>query len=109
MLATVSNVWWPRLDRDVVGTAKTCQQCQVAGKNKTPLSRQNQTGMLSKCVENNQEIAIDFAGPFQNAIKATKYRIVSIDHLNGWPEAKFLQKPDTDKVTAFFERSYSNT
>ena len=33
MLATVSNVWWPRLHRELVGIAKACLQCQVAGKN----------------------------------------------------------------------------
>ena len=28
MLATVSNVWWPRLHREAVSLAKTCPQCQ---------------------------------------------------------------------------------
>ena len=36
-LATVSNVWWLRLHREVVGIAKACQQCQVPGKNIKPL------------------------------------------------------------------------
>ena len=50
MLATVSNVWWPRLHREVVGIAKACQQCQVAGENIKPLVRQNQIGKLPKRV-----------------------------------------------------------
>ena len=45
-----------------------------------------------------QEIAIDFAGQFQNAPKAKQYLLVSIDHLTGWSEAKFLRKPTTEKV-----------
>ena len=31
------------------------------------------------CTENIQEIAIDFVGPFQNAIKSKKYLLVSVD------------------------------
>ena len=90
MLATVSNVWWPRLHREVVGIARACQQCQVAGKNIKPLLTQNQIRKLPKivennqdiAVENNQEIAIDSAGPLQNANKANKILIVSIDLFN---------------------------
>ena len=100
MLATLSNVWWPRLHREV-GIAKASQQFQVAGKNIKPLLRKNQIGKLPKCVKKIQTIVIDFAGPFQNPNKANKYLIVSIDHFRGWPEAKFLWKPDTDKVLAF--------
>ena len=52
----------------------------------------------------NQEIAIDFAGPFQNAIGAGKYLLVSIDHYTGWPGAKFLRKPNTEKVLEFLQK-----
>ena len=79
MLATVSNVWWPRLHRDLVGIAQTCQYCKTAGKNIKTLLRQSQVGKIPALTEKNQEIAIDFAGPFQNAIKARKYLLVSID------------------------------
>ena len=61
------------------------------------------------CKKNAQESAVDFTGPFQNANKANRYLIVSIHHFNGWPEAKFLRKPDTDKVIAFLKRIYSKT
>ena len=33
MLATVSNVWRPRPQREVVGNAQTSQQCKTGGKN----------------------------------------------------------------------------
>ena len=59
--------------------------------------RQRETGRLPTCTEDNQEIAIDFAGLFQNAINAKKYFLVSVDHHNGWPKAKFLRKPNTEK------------
>ena len=70
MLSTVSNVWWPRLHREVVRIARTCPQCQTVGKKIKPLLKQNQVGELPKCIEANQEIVKDFARPFQNAIEA---------------------------------------
>ena len=48
MLKTVSNIWWPHLHREVVGIAKGCQQCQVAGKNIKPLRRLPDTGSQGK-------------------------------------------------------------
>ena len=33
MLATVSNVLWPRLLREVVKIARSCPQCRESGKN----------------------------------------------------------------------------
>ena len=73
MLSTVSNVWWLRLHRQVVGIAKSCPHCQTADKNIKTILKQKQVGELPKCTEANQEIAIDHAGPFQNAIGAKKY------------------------------------
>ena len=72
MLATVANVWWPRLHREIVGIEQTCQQCKTSGKNIKTLLWQKQEGQLPKCNEINQEIAIDFAGPFKNAIGAKR-------------------------------------
>ena len=63
MLTMDANVWWPRLYREVVGLAKNCQQCQVAGKNVKPMLWQKEIGQLPKCTENNQELATNFAGP----------------------------------------------
>ena len=48
MLATVSNIWWPRLHREIVGIAKACQQCQVAGKSIIPLRIIPNTGSQGK-------------------------------------------------------------
>ena len=106
MLAIAANVWWPRLHRDVVGLAKHCQQCQASGKNIKPMHikpmnikpRQKGIGHLPKCIEINQEIAKDLAGSFQDAINARKYLLVSVDHSNGWSEAKFLRLRANKKI-----------
>ena len=103
MLATISYVWWPRLHREVVTIARECPQCKESGKNIKTILSQKQIGKLPESKECNQEIAIDFAGPFQNAINAKKYHLVSVDHFSGWPEAKFLSKPTTEKVIEFLK------
>ena len=72
MLATLANVWWPRLHLEVVGIAQTCQQCKTSGKNIKTVLRQKQVCQLPNCNETNEEKAIDFTGPFQNAIGAKR-------------------------------------
>ena len=41
MLRTVSEIWWPNIHRDVVNTARMCEQCKDAGKNIKTLKRQS--------------------------------------------------------------------
>ena len=60
MLATVANVWWPPLHREVVGIAQTCRQCKTSGKNIKPILTQKQDRKIPPLKEINQEIAIDF-------------------------------------------------
>ena len=55
MPATVSNVWWPRLHREVVGIAQPCQQCETAGKNNKPVLGQSQEGKSPVSTEKNQQ------------------------------------------------------
>ena len=77
MLATVSNILWPRLHRELVSLFKTCPQCQDSGKKLKPIITQKQFGKLPKPSEINQEITIEFAGPIQNAPKAKQSLLVS--------------------------------
>ena len=55
-------------------------------------------GKLPEVNEMNEEIAMDFAGPFQYAKQGKKYLSVSIDHFSGWSDAKILHSPTTKKV-----------
>ena len=95
MFAAVSNVLLSRLHRKVVATACTCQQCRESCKNIWTLPTQKQVRKIQECKENKQEIARAFAGPLQNAIKARKYLLVSVDHILGYPGAKFLRNLTT--------------
>ena len=63
-------------------------------------SKPKSFGKFPEVKEQNEEIALDFAEPFQKAKskRAKKYLLVSIDHFSGWPDAKLLRCPTTKKV-----------
>ena len=73
MLRYVADIWWPKIHREVINTAKCCEQCSKAGKNVKTLLKQSQFGEIPKSKKPNEEIALDFAGPFQNAEHGKKF------------------------------------
>ena len=73
MLRYVADIWWPKIHREVINTAKCCEQCSKAGKNVKTLLKQSQFEVIPKSKEPNEEIALDFAGPFQNAEHGKKF------------------------------------
>ena len=83
-------------------------ECQNAGKSIKPLLKQKQFGKLPTPITINEEIAIDFAGPFKIARSSKKYLIVSVDSKSGWPDAKFLRAPTTSKVIEFLTNYIAN-
>ena len=104
MLSMIEDIWWPRIHREVIDQARLCEQCLQSGKNLKNMLTQKQVGKLPDVTESNEEVALDFAGPFQNARKGKKYLLVSIDHFSGWPDAKFLHRPTTKKVIEFLKQ-----
>ena len=101
MLREASDVWWPRIHREIIEKAKSCVECQNAGKNLKCLKSQKDFGKLPEVNQPNDEISLDFAGPFQNARKQKKYLLVSVDNNSGWPDAMFLPNPTAEKVIEF--------
>ena len=65
----IVDIWWPRMHQEVVDQARLCDQCLQSGKNLKCMLRQKQVGKLPEASEQNEEIALDFAGSFQNAKK----------------------------------------
>ena len=51
----------------MIDQARLCEQCLQAGKNLKCILKQKQVGKLPEVNEMNEEIALDFAGPFRNA------------------------------------------
>ena len=87
----ISDIWWPKIHREIILIAATCEQCQLAGKSVKTLLSQNQFGKIPTPENVNDEIALDFAGPYKIARSSKKYILVSIDQKSGWPEAMFLK------------------
>ena len=63
--------------------------------------RWSEFGKLSIAEKPNDEVAIDFAGIFQNASKGKMNLWVSVDHNSEWPATLFLPYPTTDKDLEF--------
>ena len=104
MLQQISDIWWPRIHRGITLLAKSCPNCQEAGKSIKPILKQQNFGKIPTPEEANDEIPIDLAGPFKIARSSKRYLIVSVDSKTGWQEAKFLRAPTTRKVIEFLQR-----
>ena len=101
MLREAADVWWPKIHREIVEKANNCEECIKAGKNLKCLKSQKEFGTIPKAEKPNEEISLDFAGPFQTAPMQTKYMLVSVDLNSGWPEALFVTNPTTERVLDF--------
>ena len=107
MLAVSSDIWWPQIHREIKLLAKNFKDCQNAGKNIKCLQPQRKFGKIPKSQEVNEEIALDFAGPFQRTHKSKKYLLVSIDN-KSVKDATFVSKPTTEKVIEFLYNYIAN-
>ena len=101
MLQAVADIWWPQIHREIVLLAQKCNQCQQSGKNLKTLLPQTNYGKLPEAEKINDELALDFAGPFKSTSKNKQYLLVAIDHKTNWPCAKFTSRPPAEKVTSF--------
>ena len=79
-LQAVADIWWPQIHREIVLLAQTCNQCQPSGKNLKTLLPQTNYGKLPEAEKFNDELALEFAGPFKSASKNKQYLLVAIDH-----------------------------
>ena len=108
MLGAVDEVWWPQIIRQIVATAKTCGNCQKAGKNIRTIKRQKEFGNIRKPKQVNEEIALDFMGPFSGAHENRKYLLVAIDHFSAYPTLQFVKSTDIKGVEKFLRKYISN-
>ena len=79
----------------------------MAGKNDEVLQKQSEFGKIPDSPEPNEEIALDFAGPSQNAKHGKQYLLVTLYNFSAWPDAICLHKATTEKVIEFFLKVYS--
>ena len=92
MLSMIEDIKWLRIHREVIDQARLCEQCLQSGKNLKYELNQKQIGKLPEVKEQNEEVRLDFAGPFQNA-KEMKNVPVSIYR----PFLIIITSPDNEK------------
>ena len=80
MLQAVADLWWPQIHREIVLLAQTCNQIQQSGENLKTLLPQTNYGKLPEAEKFNDDLALDFTGPFKSASKNKQYLLVAIDH-----------------------------
>ena len=107
MLGAVDEVCWPQINRQIVA-AKTCGNCQKAGKNIRTIKRQKEFGTIRKPKQVNEEIALNFMGPFSGAPENRKYLLVAIDHFSAYPTLQFVKSTDIKGVEKFLRKDISN-
>ena len=88
----------------MVNTTRYCEECSAAGKNDKVLQKQSEFGKIPDSPEPNEEIALDFAGPSQNAKHGKQYLLVTLYNFSAWPDAICLHKATTEKVIEFFKK-----
>ena len=108
MLGSVDEVWWPQIHRQIVASAKTCKSCQNAGKNIKVIKRQSEFGTIQKAKQVNEEVALDFMGPFAGAPENKKYLLVAIDQFSAYPTLKFVKNTAIKEVTEFLRKYISD-
>ena len=66
------DILWSRFHQEVVDqvVAFLCEQCLQSGKSLKYMLRQNQIGKITEAKEENEDVALDFAGLFQHAEKS---------------------------------------
>ena len=72
MLAIIEDIWWPRIHCEVIDQAWLCEQCLESGKILKYMLKQKQIGKIPEARGQNEEMALDSAGHFQNAKKGRK-------------------------------------
>ena len=73
-----TDFWWPQIHRDVMLCVSGRKECTEAGENFKPITFQAQYGKLSSVENVNNEISIDFSGPFKIATRTINFLIGSI-------------------------------
>ena len=102
MTELANRVWWPFCIRDLLNRSRLCKSSTDLGKNLKAILPSNKFKRLTPCVEPNQEIQLDFAGPIYDGQKKEIYIFVCIDRFSNCPTAKFLKKtPNAPNVERF--------
>nr|GEY36480.1 reverse transcriptase domain-containing protein [Tanacetum cinerariifolium] len=98
-----SGFYWPTIYRDAQNLVKNCDVCQRQGK----ISQRDEMPQNSIQVCEIFNIwGIDFMGPFSSS-RGNKYKLVAVDYLSKWVEAKALPTNDSRVVCKFLKNLFA--
>ena len=101
-------VWWPLMDKEIDAKTAECVTCIRNGKNLKTKLNSKQIGKLKTLTAPNQELQIDFYGPFKYKSKK-KYLLVSVDRFSKWVHIKLVEKTGTSQVIKFLKQIIADT
>ncbi len=130
MAEITENVYWPNKTRDLEQRAQDCVVCFRAGKNLHPNLPTTHKNPLPRPKRPNEQLQVDFLGPFINDKGKKRHVIVAVDNCSKyiWSQVvkhcstksaiKFLwniceeqgipHEIKTDNATAFTSREFKN-
>ena len=82
MLEAAKHVWYPYLHRDIVATARTCNNCREKGKNFKVFSGKKHYTTLDSVIEPNEAVQLDFAGPLPDENDKEVFILVGVDRFS---------------------------
>ena len=108
MLSLAQNILLPYIQRDILAKASECKACTEIGKNLKSVILHCKWAPLSKCVEPNDEIQIDFSGPILNEKGVEQYFITSVDRNSKYPTAEIINNASGTNVIKFLNKYIYN-
>ena len=79
MLDAADYLWWPKIHTMIIEKAEACSHCQATGKNLKSLIPKQRFEKQEDPTAANEEVQLDFAGPFFSNSNAKSYLLVAID------------------------------
>ena len=103
MMSASEYIWWPFLNRQIVGTCEKCRECTLYGKNLKPVKTFHTAQSLPHLTGPNQELQLDFAGPILDDKGVKIFLLVDIDRFSKFPSGLITKTTAAKKVTKFLE------
>ena len=104
MICMAQHCWWPYMNRDLLVKAIECKSCTAIGKNLKSVIPAKQFKAHTPCINPNQEIQIDFAGPINNEKEHEIYILTCIDRFSKYPSAELVDNANASNVIKFLDK-----
>ena len=105
LMALAHLVWWPHIHSDIMAKAQACHHCIDNGQNPKAIIPKSRLSTLSKLLEPNEELQMDFTGPnpYKNNIQQN-YIFVTLDRLSRYPHAETFNTSDDQTAIGYLEK-----